>query len=413
MGWKHGSAEKREIMRSIVNPRTKPPSDWKKYKHIVVDTNAMGRSCGIESKSPLECVRTIFWPSFYEHAKPETITFCFDNYGMESEMRKDFRFRDRERPSDRAPKPGEYKCPISGVIYPWKERPIEDSYVDLIEYDRPLPAPWARIWNNRKGKIRLWDCFAEAIKRVVRDGKRTNAKTEYIIHDCHGKVWTYPEGIPGAEADMDPPSSYGEGDLKAIIWSLYYARFSDRVLLVTIDWDMPLMLAVHAAPIDVKISDVYVSVSEKEPFEFDPDRVKMTAKGAGDVFGSRSIRAAEIIDVMSIMDGVSYDRRLMFLMAAIGFGGVDYNDGLAPFGYTLSVYKTVFSTLSSAPKWLVSVFNKKHPTRRKIRFFPGEYLEFLRRGTPNAPKRGLHELNEEVTRMLYVVTYAALFDSKR
>jgi hypothetical protein len=54
MGWKDGSKEKRDIIRSIVKPRTKPPSDSKEYKRIVVDTIATGRSCGIESKSPLK-----------------------------------------------------------------------------------------------------------------------------------------------------------------------------------------------------------------------------------------------------------------------------------------------------------------------------------------------------------------------
>lgn len=100
--------------------------------------------------------------------------------------------------------------------------------------------------------------IVECIKSIVRSGTKTNPNTEYIVHDLHGNLWTYPEGVPGSEADMPIPIEYGEGDFKTILWALYYSRKSVDTLLVTIDWDIALTMMLYKTAIDILISRCYV-----------------------------------------------------------------------------------------------------------------------------------------------------------
>lgn len=189
--------------------------------------------------------------------------------------------------------------------------------------------------------------MAECIKDLVRSGKKTNPDTQYIIHDIHGEIWTYPEGVPGLEATMPIPIEYGEGDLKSILWSLHHSRHGEPTLLATIDWDIPLSMMLHTAPVDVLISRLYVHKEDGRlsEFTFDYNEVAMTHTKAKTVFGSSAmLNAFEIVAIPKLVTTISsYDRRMMYQMAV--------RTPLLLLAYWLTLVATIFLFLLSLTWW--------------------------------------------------------------
>ena len=156
------------------------------------------------------------------------------------------------------------------------------------------------------------------IKDIVRAGKKTNLDTEYIVHDVHGSIWTHPSGVAGLDSEMPITIEYGEGDLKAIVWSLHHARHGERTLLITIDSDSPLSLLAHASTVDVLIARIFVHPEDGklDEFSFKYSDVALTQASARRKFGSKKLAAFEIVMIPEIVKKIgSYDRRLMYLMA--------------------------------------------------------------------------------------------------
>lgn len=188
---------------------------------------------------------------------------------------------------------------------------------------------------------------------------------------------------------------------------------------MTIDWDIPLSMMLYSAPVDILISRVYVHRDDMKlsEFTFDGSEVAMTEAKAKSKFGSLRVSAFEIINIPGLVASIpSYDRRMMYLMACLGFKGCDYCLGLNRFGFTEAVYRAIYEDSLEAPKWILSCFSPSNPLRRMIRFLPGKFLDFLRRAKPRKADRGpeaLRDFTQEVLDMLYVVTYSAHFDVSR
>jgi hypothetical protein len=58
---------------------------------------------------------------------------------------------------------------------------------------------------------------------------------------------------------MMPPTNYGEGDLKCIMWATHFSDFASApVLIMTIDWDVILALILYMINAHVWIGTVYI-----------------------------------------------------------------------------------------------------------------------------------------------------------
>jgi hypothetical protein len=114
-------------------------------------------------------------------------------------------------------------------------------------------------------------------------------------------------------------------------------------------------------------------------FTFDYNEVGLTMAKAKAKFGSTRESAFEILRMPEFVEAIpSYDRRMVYMMACLGFKGVDYCDGLNRFGFSEAVYRKFFEKCLVLPRWLETYFRPSDPLRRMVRFYPGRYLDFLR-----------------------------------
>ena len=188
MGWKADPVVKREAVlgASQVLTEGRDSAELHKYVYIVVDLNAWFRDLGLDDTvvPPVVAVRRNLWGSYpfgktcrchtvpyragWLHrflpkihrigcrCRAKAVIFTPDDYDKHHESRHAFYAREREKEADRPPRYDEYLCPVTNRLYKHKNRPLDDADVDKIAADT-MPATWARVWNNKRAKIKAWD----------------------------------------------------------------------------------------------------------------------------------------------------------------------------------------------------------------------------------------------------------------
>lgn len=314
-------------------------------------------------------------------------------------------------------------------VYRESETPMCSSDAALLTADN-MPSTWPRMWNSTAAKTKMYRILADLLKDLIVSGKKAppkkqkvNPATQYIIHDMDGGIWTDLQVPGGAHVGM-PPIQYGEGDLKALRWSLYHARRGEKTLLVTIDWDSSFTLLPFDAPIDILIGRVFVSKAEAEslPFQYNATRVELVKRSATKSFSGQIHPAFEILHIQNMIRGIgrrrgieSFDMRLVYSMAMLSFNGCDYCGGLNRFGFTESVMLDILGMSLRCPPWIETRFRRSDPYRKILRFYPERYLFFLRHGSPKYKKvmPPVSEFNREVLDMIWILMYSLQFDAQR
>lgn len=316
---------------------------FRAYESVVVDMGAAFRSL-VSDGTPAELTPQIavngrFWPAMFDQLSgAKYVVFCFDDGRRIPEARRHFYAKKRYAPSNREPRSWERMCPRDNRLYRIDEYPIEDDEVALIEADKPLPGTWSSVYNNSKGKRKIFEVVADVIEaKVRRGGKGVNRDTVYIFDRPDGSRTRWP-----AVGESPPMFWYGEGDCKAIMWGLYLESQADvsSVLLWSIDWDVVLssMLYQHEKEWTVYISRVFSGEDTKDDgtFLFDRDVIELTAAKAERSFGTSVIESAEVVQMMQLQAMLPATcRRYELVFLSIGFGGgTDYTDGLSRFGFS-------------------------------------------------------------------------------
>ena len=182
-----------------------------------------------------------------------------------------------------------------------------------------MPCNWAKFWNSASGKFALWECIEESIIDLILS-KKAFLGTRIILDRQNTKRWCYPAGY----TELMPRLNYGEGDMKCIHW----ANFLDGpVLVMTIDWDVPLALLLFKREIDVWISTVWIESRIEKPVPFTASIAKHTKYKAVAEW-SKPERAPEVIHMESVIGGSSLIDRQQKLLVALAAGGIDYCLGL-------------------------------------------------------------------------------------
>ena len=144
--------------------------------------------------------------------------------------------------------------PVRNKVYHEKETPMSDADISKITPSH-MPTTWAHMWNNVDAKKKVYRLLSDMMIERIKHQKGTCPDTQYIIHNMDGDILTYP-AIPGGYESTMQPLFYGEGDLKAIMWTMHHARDGERTLLATIDWDLPITTMPYDACVDILISRV-------------------------------------------------------------------------------------------------------------------------------------------------------------
>jgi hypothetical protein len=440
MGWDTGTPEgKRNSVpgASMIYPRGKRHAQMHAYKAVVIDVNAWYRAAVPKTlpqdTSPLEATARIFWTSIFTYADAaghshqtmpnlEYVTFCFDDGAKLPEMRHIFHAEKRYAPDDRCPRADERKCPKDGKIYKRDEYPIDDELIDEITMTS-LPAKWACVWNNNKGKNKLWSVIIECIKHIIHAAQRTHPGAVYIIDENHGDRWVHPvidADNPNLVENGMAPLWYGEADLKALHWSLYYEGCGlSKVFFITNDWDSVLTSLIHDAAIDILIATPHTRVDEPgSPFLYDASRV--AARSPKLEWNGRSDRSFEIIHMDVLLKRYpSMERRYEILMVLFCNGGVDYCDGLSKFGYSERTALSMLDVCNSgkAPKWISFTADPESPGKRRMEFNPAGFVNLMQFCGPRNKSKAWQSastiaFNKELHDMLFCVTYFAGWDSQ-
>jgi hypothetical protein len=422
---------------SMIYPGGKCHPVMAKYKSVVVDVNAwlrsvLPRSLGTDT-TPLQATQRIFWSSlfkkkdaddkFSEQTMPDLqyALFAFDDGALLPEMRHIFHASKRYKKAVAAPRAHERRCPEDGRNYPRDEYPIDDDLIDSITMTN-MPGKWICVWNNPRAKNKLWAVLVECIKQVIREGVQTNPHTIYIVDDNHGERWVHPvtdAADPNLVENGMPPLWYGEADLKALHWGLYFDGCDvGPVAFATNDWDSVLTMLLHKAPIDIILGSVLVHDDEDgTPFVFDPLRVALRdPKKEWDCPGKRAFEIIHM-DVLHTKYP-EYDRRCELLMLLMCNGGVDYCDGLARFGYSEKVVESItdgFREGRTKP-WITTLVDPDDPGRRSMEFNLGVFFDALLlegpRNVKTAKTAPTKDFNKEVHDILFCVRYFGGWDSQ-
>jgi hypothetical protein len=143
--------------------------------------------------------------------------------------------------------------------------------------------------------------------------------------------------------------------------------------------------------------------------------VELTRAGAEKKLPAPITPAFELIDTAKFRASMpSFDRRMMWMMAILGFSGCDYCEGTNRFGYTEGPLVKLLPYISSTPKFIQSVWWRDDPYRKGLWFYPEDYLLWLRHVPfKKKPILDLAEFNKEVHDILWIIQYSYGFDSQR
>ena len=414
MGYGATPSGKRQLFaasRLHVRPERHDPQI--EYGVATVDLAAMFRKLVPfdlgDDVTPYRAVSTIFFPAVHRIAA-KTVVLCFDSPHLVPEMRKIFHAERRYAKADKPPGPFELRCPEDGRNYHVDKYPASDSDIAGLTM-HSMPKWWPCFWNSARGKFALWKVIEESIKEYLQSG-RGRRGVQYVIDAQDGRRWAY----PAMEMTM-PALTYGEGDMKSILWATHYAG-KDPVLVMTIDWDVILAVALYSANIHVWIGTVYADKDDAATLGwYDESKVKLTRAGGRKLWGvDRATAMLEILE-MPRLQLRTRTLRMHAVMVALACGGVDYCYGLAKFGFTearLIPLALELQTAEYPDRWLQSAYDADEPYRRYLRFYPGRFIAAL---SPAWRSRGckgtVEELESELLNMVYCITYFIGFDSQR
>jgi hypothetical protein len=205
--------------------------------------------------SPFTAVQTIFLPSVRKlvTATTKTVYIGFDDSTRTPEVRALFYANRRYKTTsvsldDAGPehsrRGGGWALNIDDDrYYKAGDEPALMSEVDGLTAHSMGCSTWSKMWNNSAGKARLWVIITDVILDILRTGGAQRG-VQYVIETTSSEKIYFPplKEIGGVCARRLPDFTYGEGDLKCIVAALHYASKKDeegRVLVVTIDWDVP------------------------------------------------------------------------------------------------------------------------------------------------------------------------------
>ena len=183
-----------------------------------------------------------------------------------------------------------------------------------------MPCGWAKFWNSASGKYALWECIEETIIDLVLC-KKAFQGTRIIMDRQNTKRWVY----PAAYTELMPMLNYGEGDMKCIHWGNF---LEGEVLVMTIDWDVPLALLLFKKEIDVWISTVWIEDRLKDPVPFTASIAKHTKYKAISEW-KKPEKAPEVIHMESVIGNSNLIDRQQKLLVSLCAGGIDYCLGLS------------------------------------------------------------------------------------
>jgi hypothetical protein len=204
-------------------------------------------------------------------------------------------------------------------------------------------------------------------------------------------------------------------------WAARFASFGHRCLLVTIDWDLPIMLLLWNMPdVIVKISRVFVKNTVSDVFQYSSEDVMLTKQKALSTFGTRYQPASELVNIsktQASVGGIADTLRMHHYVFMILCGAsCDYNVSLNGFFtpkfteqmldfFCLHPEKVSFLSLGTADG---------APFRRTLTFYPIEFVNYIRKsGMPKVRNDSLEEFTEEIHSILYCIRYFAGWDAGR
>lgn len=234
MGYGASAEVKRHVVRgaSMIHPGGKRSPSLQRYAHVVVDFNAWFRSFHFDGSTTPRMAIHRFWDSLLSYIlNARTVTVCMDDYGKNNEMRICHYKRQSEDRASKLGRPGYVYDPASDGVYAEAEVPMPDESIELLCAD-VMPSTWPQMWNNTNAKKKMYRILTTLMRDIVVRGDKTGDDTEYILHDMDGDVWTNRQ-VPGGAHEKMSNILYGEGDLKALRWSLYHSKGGDDTLLVS------------------------------------------------------------------------------------------------------------------------------------------------------------------------------------
>lgn len=94
-----------------------------------------------------------------------------------------------------------------------------------------------RFWNSTEGKRRLWEVVVECLVNIIQTWAPSKC---YIIDTQCGRRLFFPPSFE-REAFSSIPN-YGEGDTKAVMYTLALKEAYGPVLMCSIDWDLAIQV---------------------------------------------------------------------------------------------------------------------------------------------------------------------------
>ena len=322
---------------------------------------------------------------------------------------------------------GEQLCETDGRIYSLDQFPVSDELANQITPDF-LPASWAKLWNSKSAKHRLW----RMIEASIIEKLKNNPPLATVVLDLHNG-----ERVQFGSREPLPLSElrYGEGDLKSIYWAAFLAWYLPTTswldgktpvgAIATNDWDLPVTTVLvnptwKGSEVDIILGKGYVDsrAISMDSTEYSPQAVALTAASGRKRFGPRAESALEVLPMKQIHSqsflAAGYSHRLTYVFLLLCCAGVDYCDGLQKFGYTLGSLLKIVGRFKRGeiPPFVSAVFDVEDPLVRVFRLNTAEFL--LNLGSPTKRNASAYnvsaaEFTSEIHAIIFTVQYFAGF----
>ena len=263
MGWGCSAPMKRKMLFAASHHNMKDDDEsalQDMFDAVVIDVNACFRNMiapgGICQLTPRSAVAIFFKNYVSRYSNARTIVFAFDSPHLVPEERLTFHKTKRYAKATRSPEQDTEILAPDGRIYKRGLEPIEDTQVALLTPDHIPGGVWdryvscsmysecrlvltvmPRFWNSTEGKRRLWDIVQACLQDIIETWAPSKC---YIIDSQDGRRMHFPPSFRDPLFENIPP--YGEGDAKAIMYTLALKNTHDSILICTIDWDMAIQV---------------------------------------------------------------------------------------------------------------------------------------------------------------------------
>lgn len=381
--------------------------------------------------SPIRAVATMFMPAMHQFPNLKNLILCFDDPDRIPEVRHTFHAEKRYAKDEKPPKEGERRCDEDGRNYKESEYPVSGAEINELTMHH-IPTAWVRFWNSKRGKAALWKVVESSIKHhLLHESWAPKAGLQYTLDQSDGRKWMYPARARACEM---PPTNYGEGDTKCILWAAHFAsQDPDRpVLVMTIDWDVVLALTQYDFKAHVWIWKAYVHKDvQVGSMLYDKSLLCLTAPSACKNWGKDNVRPVlEIVETSRLIRGhfegdskksgtMTRVERQHYLMLSLCIEqGVDYNDGLKEFGFREKDMIALIrrNRLTSFPvRFFKNQFDRADPFRRTVVFYPGAFVSLIAPlwGQKRCKHLMMEAFNTEVHMTLFCFRYLSGMDSQR